>query len=133
MTTPAPLAVTLGVEAVVDEAFPRAAWAATGLVVATPDHSETLAEAAALAESVAVTRVMPAGAPTRNQSSTRVFEPVRNPTGPFVQAPPVESATAVTDLELPVAIAIDATNALPAADALTGTASDVPLVMLAVA
>ena len=109
--------MTLGVEAVVEDAFPRDPCAPTGLALATPDHSETFADAAALAESVAVTRVMLAGAPARNQSSTRVFDPVRKPTGPFVHAPPAESDTAVMDFELPVATAIEATRVFPAADA----------------
>ena len=45
------------------------------------------------------------------QISTRVFEPARNPTGPFVHHCPAESVTELTEVVLPACTAIAATSA----------------------
>ena len=62
----------------------------------------------------------------------RELEPDRKPTGPFVQALPVESVTVLTETDPPALTAIAATSAWPAV-AVIGTVRVVPLVLEPVA
>src|SRR4051812_26764873 len=89
----------------------------------TPDHSVMLTATIFDAESVTVTPVI-GGAPSRYQISIRLLAPLRKPTGPLVQATPVESTTVATLAELPAASAIDATMASPARVNGTATPSE---------
>jgi hypothetical protein len=97
---------------------------------ATPDHSVTFTAAVFAADNVAVTLVTDVAA-RRYQISTRVFAPVRNPTGPFVHVPPAESVTLVTDAELPAANATTATRAFPDVDGDVNVTGRVPVFPLA--
>src|SRR5215212_10164964 len=94
--------VTVGVCAVAAEAFPCPAAASTACVAATPLHSDTLALTMSGADRCAVTAATGA-APVACQISIRVFDPERNPMGPFVHALPAESVTEVTDVVAPAA------------------------------
>jgi hypothetical protein len=107
-----------GVGAVVEldvPVFPAAASSAP--VAATPLYSDTFALAALAVLSFTVTLVT-AAAFVRYQSSTRVLEPDRNPTEPFVQVPPAESVTLDTDAVEPAWIATEATSVSPAVEAI---------------
>jgi hypothetical protein len=118
-----------GVVAVVADAPLPPSEPSTAEDDATPDHSVTFTAAVFAADNVAVTLVTD-GAARRYQISTRVFDPVRKPTGPFVQVPPAESVTLVTDAELPAANATTATKAFPDADGdvnVTGRVAVLPL------
>ena len=93
---------------VVPEATPLLANLSSAV---TPDHSDTLTASAFEADSVTVTELTD-GAASRYQISTRLFVPLRNPTGPFSQLPlgPAESFTVLTEAELPAASATTATS-----------------------
>jgi hypothetical protein len=120
-----------GVETVVAEApFPPSEPSTAEDDDATPDHSVTFTAAVFAADNVAVTLVTD-GAARLYQISTRLFVPVRNPTGPLVQVPPAESVTLVTDAELPAANATTATKAFPDVDGDVNVTGRVPVFPLA--
>jgi hypothetical protein len=113
------LVASEGVDPAVEEAFPTEADPSSAAVLATPLHSDTFAPTTELLARRTVTCVT-GRAVKAYQSSTRVKEPERNPTGPFVHVFPAESVTEVTELDDPVCKAIDATSASPAVE-LIGT------------
>jgi hypothetical protein len=116
------------VTVVADAPFPPSE-PSTAEAGATPDHSVTFTAADFAADNVAVTLVTDDAA-TRYQISTRLFTPVRKPTGPFVHVPPAESVTLVTDAELPAANATTATKAFPEVEGdvnVTGSIAVLPL------
>src|SRR5438067_4296723 len=124
MTSLALVVVIDGVAAVVELAVLRPAEASSARADATPLNSATLALAALAADRVTVA-LLTGDAPVVYHSSTRVFDPVRKPAGPFVQALPAESVTLATAALLPACIAMAATSASPGVEAIS-TSNVVP-------
>jgi hypothetical protein len=132
MTSSAFDVVIDGVAAVLELAVPvLPAAASSAEEAATPLNSATFALAALAVLRLTVTPET-AAAFGRYQSSIRVLDPGRKPTGPFVQAFPAESVTLVTDPVEPAPMAMDATSASPPFEEI-GTAKLVPEGVLPVA
>ena len=126
-TSEAFVVVNVGGAAVVDVPLPFVC-ASTPAVDATPDHSVRLiASGFDVPDAKLAVTLVTDDAFSRYQSSIRVFDPVKDPTGPFVQVLPAESVTVLIGPVLAAWTAIAATRASPAVVAGMLTVSDATL------